>query len=77
MCHPFSRPALERLFYGIQFGMDDGSASCPNSQRMAGGLTWRIARRLVCADALRLGTSRAPAKTPARPVKYGGNNGKP
>ena len=23
MCHPFSRPTLERLFCGIQFGMDD------------------------------------------------------
>jgi hypothetical protein len=23
MCHPFSRPTLERLFSGIQFGVDD------------------------------------------------------
>jgi hypothetical protein len=30
-----------------------------------GRLTWRIAGWLVCADALRLGTSRSPAKAPA------------
>jgi hypothetical protein len=66
MCHPFSRPALERLFSGIQFGMDDWGER-ELSQLAADGrrLTWRIIRRLVCADALRLGTSRAPAKTPA------------
>ena len=66
MCHPFSRPALERLFSGIQFGMDDWGER-ELSQLAADGrrLTWRITRRLVCADALRLGTSRAPAKTPA------------
>ncbi|MGA2855028.1 MAG: hypothetical protein ABSE90_12980 [Verrucomicrobiota bacterium] len=36
-----------------------------------GRLTWRIAGRLVCADALRLGTSRAPAKAPARRTMLG------
>jgi hypothetical protein len=72
MCHPFSRPTLERLFCGIQFGMDDwGERELSQLAEDGGRLTWRIARRLVCADALRLGTSRAPAKTPARRTMLG------
>ena len=56
--------ALERLFSGVHFGMDEWGER-ELSQLAADGrrLTWRIAGRLVCAEALRLGTSRAPAKT--------------
>jgi len=69
---PKSDEGGREFFSGIQFGMDDWGER-ELSQLAADGrrLTLGIAGWLVCADALRLGTSRAPAKTPARRTKLG------
>ena len=72
LCSPFQNPHSKfRRGNGSRGSAHEGARVVPTRSGWQAVDVENYTRRLACADALRLGTSRAPAKAPARRTMLG------